>query len=114
MTMPRHTLSDTPKPVELTILGQRMVLRADEDPKHLQRLASYINRKADEVSSGAAVATAKLAVLAALNIANDYFRALDENREFKREVAAKSRALLAELESADESENVTPVIPNKG
>ena len=39
-----------------------------------------------------------LAVLAALNIADDYFRALEETRELKRQVALKSRALLRELD----------------
>ena len=87
--------------IEVTILGQRMALKADEDPRHLERLASYINRKADEVSGGAPIATTKLAVLAALNIANDYFRALDDTREFKRQVADKSRVLLAELERTE-------------
>ena len=85
--------------VEVTILGQRMVLKADEDPRHIERLASYVNRKIDEVSSGGAVASTKLAILASLNVANDYFQALDELREFKRQVAAKSRSLLAELDS---------------
>ncbi len=85
--------------VEVTILGQRMLLKADEDSGHIERLASYVNRKIDEVSSGGAVASTKLAILASLNIANDYFQALDELREFKLQVAAKSRSLLAELDS---------------
>ena len=45
----------------------------------------------------ATVATV-FAVLAALNIADDYFRALDDARELERQVAQKSRALLAELD----------------
>lgn len=84
--------------VEVQILGQRMVLKADDDPRHLERLAAYVNRKTTEVAAGGPVSASKLAVLAALNIADDYFRSLEEAREFKRQVAAKSRALLAELE----------------
>ena len=92
-----------PKPnekrtVEVEILGQRMVLKANEDPRHVERIASYVKRKVDEASAHGPISSAKLALLAALNIADDYFRALDETREFKRQVASKSRVLLTELE----------------
>jgi cell division protein ZapA len=94
----------TRQTIEVTILGQRMLLKADEDSKHVERLASYVNRKVDEVSGGGSVATTKLAILAALNIANDYFRELDQSNEFKQWVAEKSRSLLAELDSSDSDE----------
>lgn len=84
--------------VEVQLLGQRMVLKADDDPRHVERLASYVGRKVDEVSAGGPISSSKLALLAALNIADDYFRALEEARELKRQVAAKSRALLYELD----------------
>ncbi|MEE8409612.1 MAG: cell division protein ZapA [Myxococcota bacterium] len=84
--------------VEVQILGQRMALKADDDPRHIERLASYVKRKVDEVSARGPISSSKLALLAALNIADDYFRALDEAREFKRQVAAKSRAMLCEID----------------
>lgn len=84
--------------VEVNILGQRMLLKADHDPQHVERLASFVRRKLDEVTTAGPVSTTKLAILAALNIAEDYFHTLDESREFKRQVANKSRAMLAELD----------------
>jgi cell division protein ZapA (FtsZ GTPase activity inhibitor) len=87
--------------MEVTILGQRLLLKADEDPGHVERLASYVNRKLEEASSGNVVASTKLAIIAALNIANDYFHELDESKEFKRQVAAKSRILLEEIDRMD-------------
>ena len=84
--------------IEVRILGQRMVLKVDEDPNRIERLASYVRRKVDEVSASSPISSQKLAILAALNIADDYFRALDEAREFKRQVAVKSRALLSDLD----------------
>jgi cell division protein ZapA len=91
--------SDNRASVEVQILGQRMILKAEDDPKHVERLASYVKRKIDEIAAGGPVSSSKLAVLAAINIADDYFRALEETRELKRQVAGKSRALLAELEA---------------
>jgi len=90
---------DPKSTVEVNILGQRMVLRSDEDSRHIERLASYVNRKVDEVAAHGPISSSKLAVLAAINIADDYFRALDEAREFRQQVAKKSRALLNEIES---------------
>ena len=84
--------------VEVQILGQRMALKADDDPRHVERLASYVKRKVDEASARGPISSSKLALLAALNIADDYFRALEEAREFKRQVAAKSRAMLCEID----------------
>ena len=84
--------------IEVQILGQRMVLKANEDPRHVERLASYVKRKVDEATAHGPISGAKLALLAALNIADDYFRAMDEAREFKRQVVVRSRTMLAELE----------------
>ena len=88
---PRQTM-------EVTILGQRLLLKADEDQGHVERLASYVNQKLEDAASGSVVASTKLAIIAALNIANDYFHELDESREFKEQVVAKSRILLEELD----------------
>ena len=35
--------------VEVQILGQRMLLKSDDDPRHVERLANYVKRKIDEV-----------------------------------------------------------------
>lgn len=96
MSLPQH--KPKKQRVEVQILGQRMVLKADEDPRHVERLANYVKRKIDEASAGGPVSSSKLAVLAALNIADDYFRALDDAREFKRAVASRSREILRDLE----------------
>ena len=37
--------------VEVQILGQRMMLKCDDDPRHVERLVSYVKRKVDEVSA---------------------------------------------------------------
>lgn len=89
--------------IDVMILGQRMVLKVDADRGRVERLAAYVRSKADELTSGQQgkqpLPPAKLATLLALNIADDYLRAIDASDELKRDVASRSRALLAELES---------------
>lgn len=84
--------------VEVQLLGQRMILKADDDPGRVERLAAYVKGKLDEISVNGPVNASKLALLAALNIADDYFKAVSEASEFKRQVVSKSRGMLADLE----------------
>jgi cell division protein ZapA (FtsZ GTPase activity inhibitor) len=89
------------KTVTIQLLGQRMALRAGQDPKHIERLASYVRRKGDEIAAAGPVNSTKLAVLVALNIAEDYFAMLEDTRALRREVGERAQALLQELDALD-------------
>ncbi|MGE5234812.1 MAG: cell division protein ZapA [Acidobacteriota bacterium] len=57
------------------VFGRRFELRATESGEHLQQLASYVDRRMRELAEVSPhVDTAKLAVLTALNIADELFR----------------------------------------
>lgn len=86
--------------VEVSILGQRMVLRSSDDPAHVERVAMLVQRRADELAAGGTAPVQKLALLTALNIADDYLRVLEESREFRRQVVRRSEALLRELDES--------------
>ena len=72
--------------VELTILNHKFILNSDKDRKYLERLASYVNAKADEVVKRTkSVDSFNVAVLTALNIADDFMSDKTEvNNESKR------------------------------
>lgn len=89
---------ERPRSVEVTILGQRMVLRSQDDPVHVARVAAYVQEKITALSARGHVAPNTLVVLAAINIADEYFRSQRDNQDFKRHVASASRALLRELD----------------
>jgi cell division protein ZapA len=60
--------------IELTIMNQRYKISSDKDKKYLEQLASYVNSKADEISKKSrSVDSLNVAVLTALNIADDFF-----------------------------------------
>ncbi len=62
--------------IELTIMNQRYIINSDKDKKYLEQLASYVNNKADELSKGTKSADSlSIAVLTALNIADEFFSA---------------------------------------
>jgi cell division protein ZapA len=65
--------------VHVEIHGQRYPIRSNLEPEYVAQLATYVDEKmrlaAKESPAGD---TLKLAVLAALNIADEFFRAADE------------------------------------
>jgi cell division protein ZapA len=66
-------------PVEIN--GQRYPIRSTLDPEYVARLASFVDEKmraaADSTPTGDSL---RLAVLAALNIADELFRCRDQTR----------------------------------
>ena len=61
--------------VRVEIYGQRYTVRGDADRAYVEALASYVDEKMRAVARDTAtVDSVKLAVLAALNIADEYFR----------------------------------------
>lgn len=64
------------KIVEIEIYGQkyRIRVKGEEDEKYISHLTSYVDQKMREVAvKSKSVDTLKVAVLAALNIADEYF-----------------------------------------
>ncbi len=67
--------------VEVTIMGQRVTLRSEDDEEYIRSVAEYVDEKMREASrSTAPRGKYTAAVLVALNIADDYHR-LKDNHE---------------------------------
>ena len=70
-----------PKSVSVEILGQRYPIRAALDPEYIRRLAAYVDGKIRAAGDSAPSSDpVRLAVLAALNIADELFRHLETSR----------------------------------
>jgi cell division protein ZapA len=83
---------DSVIPVE--IHGQRYPIRSTLDPDYVARLASYVDEKmraaADSAPTGDSL---RLAVLAALNVADELFRCRDATRARSGELAERAGEL---------------------
>lgn len=85
--------------VVVHIAGQRLVVRSDADEAYVQRLAGYVDERVCEVQrSSKRVPSQSLAVLAALNIADELFQEREKRTELKRKIRDKSRAVLSYLD----------------
>jgi cell division protein ZapA len=82
------------KSVSVEIFGQRYPIRAALDPEYIRRLATYVDGKiraaGDSAPSGDPV---RLAVLAALNIADELFRHLETSRAAGGSVVERAEEL---------------------
>ena len=86
--------------VRIEILGREYNVRSDEGEERVRKIAEYVDQKIKEITEGAkTLSTINVAVLAALNIADDYFRALENQNHFTRTVKNKSGQLIAMIDS---------------
>jgi cell division protein ZapA len=80
--------------VPVHIFGERYPIRSALDPQYIQQLATYVDERmraaADQSSAGDSL---RLAVLAALNIADEAFRMLDSDDGGSATVPARLAAI---------------------
>src|SRR5690349_9315377 len=93
--------------VHVDIHGQRYAVRSDLDPAYISELAAYVDEKmqlaSTEVQSGESM---KVAILAALNIADELFTARIESGEARwlSKTADIERLVDAALDAGDTAE----------
>ncbi len=68
--------------VRVTIFGDEYTIRSDASPSHTREVAEYVDRTIRQVlSAGTVVETHKVAILAALQITDELFRARAEGKD---------------------------------
>lgn len=93
--------------VNVVIGGEIITLRSTEQPDYLQRLARYADNKIDEIktkSKSAAIDDRARSLLIALNIADDYHKALDK---FQRLDSLHKRIVTEMGKLQEENEKIT-------
>ena len=71
-----------PTSVTLTIYGHEYTLKGEADSDYVQKVSGFVDRKMKEVADNSSVAsTAKVAIFAAINIADELFRERQKRHE---------------------------------
>ncbi len=82
-------------PVRIEILGREYFIKSDEGEERVKEIAEYVNRKIKEIGdSSKTVSTLNVAILAALNIAEDYFRIVENQKQFEKNIARKTSQIV--------------------
>jgi len=92
------TSMDSVGATPVTIFGRTYQLRGDEDGGYLEELASIVDAKMAEVSEATGTAdTLKIAILASLNIADDYLKACEDGTSSESKGVDKRLARMISL-----------------
>ena len=70
--------------VSVKIYGQEYVIAGEKSRDHIMRVADYVDRKMHEVSKAMSAPVSSLAVLSAVNAADDYFSLIEELGELRQ------------------------------
>lgn len=80
--------------MEVRIHGKDYVVMGIESDEYIQKVALYIDKKMNEVSrTNGRLNTAMVAVLTAINVADDLFKSVDAIKDLKEEVKEKTEEL---------------------
>jgi cell division protein ZapA len=94
-------MADKPNLVHVQIFGQTYAVKAGTDPAYVEKLAAFVDGQMTEVSRGSgAVDSLRVAVLAALNMADEIFRLREEKARAGDGLATRAAALAKELGAA--------------
>ena len=72
--------------VGVHLMGHDYTLLTDQSPEQVQRVARYVDRKLRETAITTRAAEPMVATLTSMTLADELFRAQDENVRLKREL----------------------------
>lgn len=89
------------RPITLSVAGQKLALRTDADEGYVARLAEFVDTRVKETAAArGGVASYDVALLTALNIADELFRERAARAGLREGVRERARALRKTLEDA--------------
>lgn len=85
--------------VPVVIMGQTYKVRAEEDVAYIEELARFVDTKMQTIAETTGTSDSlKVAILAALNIADELFKAEQRERSSDEELADRVEALVKTLD----------------
>ena len=91
-------MSTTNETVTIRIRDREYAIRGADDKEQMLKVAAYVDQKLQEISgSSKGLNDEKTAILAALDIAGDYFQLIKEKEDLLREINNRSQKLMLSL-----------------
>jgi cell division protein ZapA len=91
---------DSEQVTTVRIFNQTYNVRSTNEPEYIQKLAALLDSKMAEISKlTPTVDTVRVAVLAALNITDEYFLAQSRLEALEQEVEERGKRLISMLEA---------------
>ena len=85
--------------VEIKVFGQTYTVKTDAEEEYIKEVAKYVNDKMEEVlKKTKTVSTLNVAILTALNIADDLIKEKEKRKALLREIETKSKDLVEKID----------------
>ena len=87
---------------KITILGQELSVLSDSEDEQVANVVQFVNEKMEEVlHSGNGLKTLNVAILAALNISEEFFKLKGVNRDLCDQLESRAEKLIQLIEDAN-------------
>ena len=90
-------MSEESKNITVNIYGQDYVLKSAADDEYINKIAEYVNSKMKEIERSGLDANSqqlKIAVLSAMNIADEFFQSLEKNSSIISTIESKGNSFI--------------------
>ncbi len=95
--------------IRVEIYNQNYSIRSDGDNEYIHRLAEYVDGKMRDISSGTlTVDSLKVAILAALHIADEYHQLKNQQQQVDAQLASRSAECTELLDRVLKHKEVIP------
>lgn len=92
-------MTESENTVEVTILGRKITLRADGNEEYIRQVAQYVDERMEEAQSSSKTSAINIAILAAMNIADDFFKEVGDKKRIYSEVEQQCIDLINYIDS---------------
>jgi cell division protein ZapA len=94
----RNTMGTTNETITIKIRDREYSIRGADDKERMLKVAAYVDQKLRDIgNSSKGLNNEKIAILAALDIAGDYFQIIKEKEDLLREINNRSQRLMLNL-----------------
>ncbi|HEV8718185.1 MAG TPA: cell division protein ZapA [Candidatus Binatia bacterium] len=88
--------------IEVEIFGQTFTVTSEDDEIYVRQLASYVDQQMRQVGGASKTAVPlRVAIMAAMSIADEYYKASSREAEIEQEAVRLSAALLERIEQSE-------------
>jgi cell division protein ZapA len=102
-------MDNSNQPYKVVIYNQTYNLRSDHKPDYIQDLAEYVDRRMNEIARATmTVDSLRVAILAALQIADELFQARKDMNATEEEIAERSAKYAELLDQFLRSDTIEP------
>jgi len=81
--------------VEVELMGQKIRLRGINDEEYVKKVSEYVNKEIQKVKAIGSASSLNIALLAAMNIADNYFSSLQDQQLAVNSLLGKTDKLIS-------------------